>query len=231
MARTRTPKLPIATVSDESSLREGAIEWETVERAYGNHLSPALREEIFKLTQSFVRLAPFELTAEPVAASRERIEKLKKAAMNFGILLDFSDTSDARIYADQLVNRKLATKLIQGFDLFGTLKTSLRDFISACNQALVEIEKLVVEIKKPGFAGNQEGECWEKWICGLTRLLDQTGLPTSVSNDPHSPASPFTSLVYELQNCVPEPSRRHCHSEQALAKAIQRARKDQRRGT
>jgi hypothetical protein len=224
MARKRTPKLPIATVSGESSLHEGAIKWETVERAYGNQLSPELREEIFRLTQSFVQFAPFELSAEPVAASRARIQKLREGAMNFGMLLDFSDTSDARIQADWLVHRNLTTKFVQDRDLFGTLKVSLRDFISACNQALVEIEK-------PGFDGNRDGEYWEKWICALTRSLDQAGLPTSVSNDQRSPTSPFTSLVYELQNCVPKHLQRHCFSEEALAKAIQRLRKGQRRGT
>jgi hypothetical protein len=141
--------------------------------------------------------------------------------LNLGLLLDVSDTSGARCYADVLVDGHLQTKLRKGRKLFWAMRVSLRDMVLACNKALNAIES--------GSPAHRDGEYWERWVVALTREFHKTSLPIGVSNDKRSPPSPFTRLVGELQACVPKDLRRFCHSKEALAKAIHRTRK--RHGT
>jgi hypothetical protein len=72
MARTRIAKLPTAMVSGRRHLCESDIKWKSVEASYGKPIPPKLRDEVFKLTASFVDFAPFELTAEPVSDARKQ---------------------------------------------------------------------------------------------------------------------------------------------------------------
>lgn len=222
MARQRKPTLPFATVSNRASLPPDAINWEQIEVSYGEGLSSELRNEILKLTASFVDFAPFELTAEPLAHAHLRIAKLKDAALGFEQMIDWHDTSDARIYADQQIHRRLDTKLTKDRHLFGELRATLLDFVTACNLALEET-------RDSSVASLRQGECWDKWVCGLTETLKRAALPTGVSNDSHSRCSPFTLLVCGLQSCVPKDLRQYTFSKEALAQAIIRARRDMKR--
>jgi hypothetical protein len=66
-------------------------------------------------------------------------------------------------------------------------------------------------------------------VRNLTSIAKKHRLPTATRTDTDKTASdkpsPFVALVRELQRLVPAPAARHAHSNDALAKAIQRARR------
>jgi hypothetical protein len=78
-----------------------------------------------------------------------------------------------------------------------------------------------------------EGFAWNAWICQLSQIMMQQGLPHQVSKasvNPSAKVSPFVKLVDALQSNMPAELRRHhsvpSASKDALAQAIVRARKD-----
>src|SRR6516162_2208409 len=76
--------------------------------------------------------------------------------------------------------------------------------------------------QRPQCRGGRDGEAWEWWIQALTQIVQRHDLPygariVGTSGEP----SPFVALVRALQEHVPA---RHMFSDEALAKAIQRAR-------
>jgi hypothetical protein len=70
---------------------------------------------------------------------------------------------------------------------------------------------------------NCDDEPWNWWIQGLTRIAREHRLPygARIVDTSGGNLSPFGALVRALQEHVPA---RHMHSDEALAKAIQRAR-------
>jgi hypothetical protein len=90
--------------------------------------------------------------------------------------------------------------------------------LGACKSALAELDD-------PNLPGHREGECWRGWVRALTQIAKQHKLPIGASTDATHGPSPFVELVRELQRHVLPEARRHTRSYEALAKAIQRARR------
>jgi hypothetical protein len=87
----------------------------------------------------------------------------------------------------------------------------LKSLVVACDYALYDLSD----------AEYCDDEPWNWWIQGLTRIAREHRLPfgariVETSGEP----SPFVALVRALQEHVPA---RHMFSDEALAKAIQRA--------
>jgi hypothetical protein len=135
----------------------------------------------------------------------------------------------ATVYAHYLIKRHFADETLWSRKFRGQkedklvrlrrLPALLRD---ACTSALAELDN-------PKLPGHREGDCWRGWVQNLTYIAKAHGLPTAARTDTDKIAgdkpSPFVALVRELQRLVPAATARHAHSNDALAKAIQRARR------
>jgi hypothetical protein len=84
------------------------------------------------------------------------------------------------------------------------------------------------EVSKPTHAGFRQGAAWNEWVCLLTLIMKEHGLPFEARKDVDKKAtskvSPFVRFVAELQRQLPEEFHQFTHSLDALSQAISRAR-------
>jgi hypothetical protein len=209
-------------------------QWQAIEHAYGQQLNAEVRQQITTVTTQYLKDCVFERTAAPKAMARERIERIRRAAGDLEkVMLDskhFSASTDelsreqqeqqqsVHSYADRLIRRHFNDpRLAAGWrgDRFRGVLTSL---VVACDCALNDLS-----------APEGDGQPWDWWIQGLTRIAAEHRLPyyaRIVSKKP----SPFVALVRALQGVVAlqEQERalaRHTFSDEALAQAVRRARR------
>jgi hypothetical protein len=95
------------------------------------------------------------------------------------------------------------------------LRGVLRSLVFACDCVLNDLD---------AAEGSGDGQAWDWWIQSLTQIVQRHDLPygariVETSGQP----SPFVALVRALQEHVPA---KHMSSDDALAKAIRRARGD-----
>jgi len=86
---------------------------------------------------------------------------------------------------------------------------------------------IATEISNPEFPIPHPGWLWIQWIGWLTIIAKEHSLPYKARSDSDkrkNKTSAFVSFVQELQGCIPEQARHSTQSEDALAKAINRAR-------
>jgi len=119
--------------------------------------------------------------------------------------------SDEHSYADGLIRQHLDEQSLARHKLHH-FRDALKSLVVACDCALSDLSA----------TANCDDEPWNWWIQGLTRIAQEHRLPygsriLETSGEP----SPFVALVRALQEHV---SAKHTHSEEALAKAIRRAR-------
>src|SRR5258707_9666902 len=98
MAR-RVRTLPIASASEEPKFEINTTDWPRIESEYGHALPQSTRDEILKLTTSFVHFAPFETTAEPLKPARDMAIAWKRAAANLQHALHGDGCGDALVFA------------------------------------------------------------------------------------------------------------------------------------
>ena len=264
-----TPRLPVASAGPgdpiaSRSANTGLIrslarpkvaitdsDWQQIEKAYGQELSPEARGDVYEKTQEYVDCAEFEQNAEPVSDARDRINAIIKAAGLLRSGLDGGDR-DADVYAHTLIKKhlwkqsgteeqkegdaiemslalalKFARRHRRKKDaLLRNISSDVRRLIFACVDALKELK----DVKDQGFS---KGEAWERWIVQLTSIAEKHHLPWHVRKDSDKqsvrPVSPFVEFVWELQQFVPKTHRRE-HSRGALAGAIVGARRQNRVG-
>ena len=228
MAR-RVPLLPIASASSEPPLTI-TDSWDRIEKAYGHSLADHVRQCILETTKSFAYFEVFERTARPLQDAIDIVSTVRGTANSLQNALagSFKGSVDASYYAESLIKRNFRDPRLKvpryscgPFDALSGVLTSLA---VACNLALGEMES-------SDAPGHREGECWEDWIRSLTRISQENRLPWRVSkgSDKSAQESPFTMLVAALHECVPKDARRHHHSNAALAKAINEARRQSKR--
>jgi hypothetical protein len=221
--------LPLASVSGgDPAFSPTNEQWKQIERAYGHALTDNVRQAIVAATINFLLFEPFERAAEPVSLARERILTVRKAAKILHDALVTAPATTATVYAHHLVKRHFtdATFWSRKFrgrnsDEFVRLRRVLASLLGACTSALAELDD-------PSLPGHREGDCWRGWVRALTRIAKQHRLPigSRTDTDKHwRGPSPFVVLVRELQRFVPTEARRHTND--ALAKAIQRARRSE----
>jgi hypothetical protein len=88
----------------------------------------------------------------------------------------------------------------------------LRSLVFACDCALNDLD---------AAEGSGDGQAWDWWIQVLTQIVQRHDLPYGARFVERSgKPSPFVALVRALQQHLPA---RHMFSDEALAKAIQRA--------
>jgi hypothetical protein len=197
-------------------LRLNDGEWRGIEAACGWTLSKTLREDIIRVTQEFLTLENVQI--DNVADVKVVLESYDKAASRFfrAIFADPSGQSAASIHAHDLIESSSNRLGKNEESLFDAMLTTLRTFHIACNTALKQLRQLQTSSSKSNKA-------WGLWISWLTEVIDQAGLPSSVSKDLGSKGKSndqFTAFVWQLQRCLPEEVRRHTASEVDCAEAI-----------
>jgi hypothetical protein len=203
------------------------IEWRKVERAYNKPLPADVREAMVAATTFFVLSEKSERTGEPVRRVRTTIEVCKRRASEFQRVLPSFELKDG-LQAIFFIAKNYSDARLNDGRLFVALQGFLTAFQLACDAALKEISE---------FPAVKEGDEWRSWISELNRIAKDNGLPFEVRKDAGNKSksdkpSPFTSLVKELQSCLPrECRRRHTHSAGALAVAISRALGSNKRAT
>jgi hypothetical protein len=220
--------LPIASSGSEPRLSLSE-KWDRIEKAYGRLLADDVRQRILQATTFFVSFEVFERNARPVNDAIEYVSSIKEAAnaLQNALAGSFKGSVDATYYAESLINQNFRDSRLKvpryngPFDALSGMLTSLA---VACRDALKEMER-------PDAPGHREGECWANWIRSLTKIASEFGLPRGVSkgSDKSAQISPFTLFVEALHECVPKDARRHHHSNAALAKAINEARRQSKR--
>jgi hypothetical protein len=197
-------------------LRLNDGEWRGIEAACGWTLSKTLRDNIIRVTQEFLTLE--NVQTDNVADVKVVLESYDKAASRFfsAIFADPLGQSAASIHAHDLIESSSKRPGKSEESLFDAMLTTLRAFHIACNTALKQLRELQTSTSKSDNA-------WRLWISWLTEVIDQAGLPSSVSKDLGSKGKTndqFTGFVWQLQRCLPEEVRRHTASEVDCAEAI-----------
>ena len=227
MAKPR-PTLPIAHADDLPTSAFTDEEWQANERAYARQLNADVRQQITTVTTQYLKDCVFERTAAPKAMARERLQRIRRGADDLEkVMLDsepFSTSADelsreqqeqqqsVRSYTDHLIRRHFNDpRLVAGWrgDHFQGV---LRSLVFACDCALKDL----------GAAeGSGNGQAWDWWIQALTQIVQRHDLPygARIVETSGKPSS-FVALVRALQHHVPD---KHMFSDEALAKAIQRA--------
>jgi hypothetical protein len=197
-------------------------DWKSLEAVLGKEFSAGVRGQLIGITANFLHFAPFELAAEPLSDTEERLTKVRKAAGAFQQALIESGGSDASIFANHLIELHFDDARIRDKQKIPDLSGILTSFIVACAKAQDEIEG-------GSLAGHRPGEAWETWIRNVTKLLRENDLPTQVRKDSDKnrtgQASPFVRFIKHLQTSFDVKYRRATQSGIALAEAIARARR------
>lgn len=210
-----------------------------IEAAYGNSLSEQIWTKIFVATGLYLNAAPSERTAIPIKDLLPRLNELKELAKS--IRSDFAGdvssnkkstgrvlTGDKRLTAiqKQYFQRQNWTNFYPGAS-FDLLEHTLNAVEAVC-------DFMSMELSDPEYAGHSQGWLWDCWICWLTMIVKEHGLPYKARKDsdkqkPGSPISPFILFVDTLQKYIPEEFRQHGlvpnpESGSPLGTAIWRAR-------
>jgi hypothetical protein len=225
MARSR---LPLAAVSGRAAeFSPTDEEWKRLEQAYGHKFSGAIRQRICEATTNFLRFEPFERAAEPRSLARKQVLAFQQAAKAVHEAWFTVPATTATVYAHHLIKRHLTNDPIWRRMLHGRNRD---DFVRRLPALLLDAGlSALADLDDPRGPGYRKGECWDEWVRKLTYIAKEHRLPTSARTDTDkkkasTKSSPFVLLVRELQQLVPAAAARHGHSDDALAKAIQRAR-------
>jgi VCBS repeat-containing protein len=166
----RAPRLPVASAGgkeEEERRKVVAItdsDWQRIEKAYGQKLSPKVRRDIHETTQEFVDRAEFEQNAELASDACDRISIIAKAASSLRSALNDGD-HDADVYARTLIKKHLwkqrdAKKQKEGDavkkrrrnkdDPLRNISSGMRLLIFASLDALRDVAPLVVSAIRTG---------------------------------------------------------------------------------
>jgi hypothetical protein len=233
MAKPR-PTLPIAHADDLPTIEFNDEQWQAIEHAYARQLNADVRQQITTVTTQYLKDCVFERTAAPKAMARERLQRIRRKTGDLEKeMLDsetFSTSTDdlsreqerqqsVHSYTDHLIRRHFNDPRLAAGWRGDHFQGVLRSLVVACDCALNDL--VTAE-------GSGDGQAWDWWIQALTQIVQGHDLPYGARIVERSgKPSPFVALVRALQltralqEHVPP---RHMFSDEALAKAIQRAR-------
>lgn len=190
------------------------FDWQQVEQTYGEPLPPDVRNSLVVATHLFVLMEQSERDADRVTDAQTVIEDLELHASKLQEALIRAAASESGVVAIDLIERRIDERH-PGASFYNNLCALLAAFPDACTAARESLT---------GLPSSKEGDEWSEWIRCMTKILKDAGLPWQVSKDWRGKKSPFVALIEALQIQLPKESRRHTHSEGALAKAIVSAR-------
>jgi hypothetical protein len=216
--------IPIAHADDVPTIAFTDEQWQAIEQAYGRQLNADVRQQITTVTIQYLKDSNFDRTTALKEMALKRIKRVRRAAGDLErVMFDreaFSAASDelsrqqqqsAHSYADGLIRRHLDEGPLGNWDKLHLFRHQLKSLVVGCDCALNDLSA----------AEYRDGQAWDWWIQGLTRIAQRHELPdgariVETSGEP----SPFVALVRALHEHVPA---KHTFSVPALAKAIWRA--------
>jgi hypothetical protein len=225
-------KIPRISLRAIEPIRLTEENWCTVERAYGQALSPEVRRKIAILTTSFLQFA----AAENTGLMNDAIERATRLRAESQLLMSIINERDVGDETREHVDDELALSYARlnhdkQCEFLGAnsvplaarkyvreLNGELERFVKACDLTLRELDYAALNNYWP------DGGAWNGWVQHITHLLKAHRLPTGVRRDAGSNTSPFVAFVSALQDYVPEKDARARHSIGALAEAIHKAR-------
>jgi hypothetical protein len=235
-----TPKIPDwspegPTAGPNFSIPED--KWPVIQKAYGDEIPPAAREEIEQSIRVYLDHLGGEHGSASIAVVREEIAGIQKALSSLAFALA---KSSGNAEQDAFRDRWLNLTYLQVHGRQNTpgddpadvpaAEFPLRDFRAAventermaadwvvlCDYAREGLER------KYDFRGRRDNETWENWVRTVTEICSRHGLPAANRKDGRG-LSPFVELIDALQGCFP-PSISFV-ARFYLANAIDRARR------
>jgi len=208
------PRLPVSTVQAAIDWTPPDAFWCSILSHFGGHLSTEQRAEVVRVVRAYISAAEHEQAAGKVEDARDRLAELRAVGDPFWQTLQ-------RGRASQPVNSLLEDHLDPRADGSGVTITQLvlimTEFMIACDRA----EKTLESYRGERFFGH--GEAWtEVLVRQLAQFYEQTGRRPTASDSARLP-SPFTRLVSDLQQQLPERFREYTFSEGGLSGALKRA--------
>jgi hypothetical protein len=224
MARKRRATIPLV-IGPSFRLEPDHFDWKTLESVYGQRLTRDQRKRFFEATQTYVAFRAREMNSEPLRFSINRIERLKNSAESFRrTIVEWDSGSMADVFAHHEIKLQFSDEYLVAQDPLAGLARVVESFVHACELAMSNLTE------PPPFW--PDGTAWRNWIIELTRIAQESGLPTSARTDTDKNtggASAFVEFVEKLQAQLPSGLQHTRQSVSALAKAINRARQSYRR--
>ncbi len=225
----RTPRINLTSGPTGNFFILSEAERAQIEAAYGHKLSEELWEEILHVTEEFTIYAP---TVRGAASLTKTLTKLHKLA------------NTARSLRKDIIPNHVKSENLTLQDIWYAYFRSRSEppGDDSLFELLLEFLEIVIALSKlaekyatnNGVGGlikgpDDEGYYWDVWICTVTLILEEHGLPYAARKDAdkrkRDAPSPFVSFICELQKYIPKQCRKFTHSHDALAQGIHRARK------
>jgi hypothetical protein len=224
MAQRRARIVPLVT-GPSIILKPDDFDWDTLENAYREKLSPPARQLIAKATNTYVAFRSREIASKPLRLSINRVKRLMKSAESFQKAIVEGDAdSNANSFAHHEIKLQFSDDYLIASDPIAGLSRVVNSFSRACAFTIENLES------NPSPA--VDGNAWRNWIIELTKVASEFDLSKSARSDTDKNKkgpSPFVRLVKELQAQLPKELQQK-RSEDALARAINRAREGRARG-
>jgi hypothetical protein len=138
----------------------------------------------------------------------------------------YTSDSFAQIY-QQFFDKKKEVPLPHMWSIF---LRDLMEFVMAISRVIGREWQKKDEVPPGGSYGTfTPGEIWNLWVNSITTVIRDENLPYKVRKDTDKHTgnnSPFVRLIKEIQNSLPKEFRMFTHSDDALAQAIHRARRN-----
>jgi hypothetical protein len=206
------------------ALKVSAADWERIEEAYRHKLTNVMRERIIEASEILKFNAIFA-DNNRVADVEKRIKRIQKSATALHSAFRDGQRGPVQSYSDILVDscfstEPLSSTLSSKVSSLNILIKQIESLDTACTRALVSLETMAKNTPL-------KQTIWGLWVDSLTSTLSANQLPVSArkDSDKSSRRSGFVAFVRELQKSVPEEYRPSFQSNEALAQAINRARR------
>jgi hypothetical protein len=252
MAR-RPHTFPFALVEGEPGELK---DWSRIQSAFGVVFPERVRRGVSDATWLYRFLAPCELAALPVSDVDKLISSVRRQAKQLQTTLlkasqlhhgaaaamveSFSDNivtaegaittpQDAKLNAlaqPEDASAYIAERQAKEADLpplkINAVATVMSSLVRRCELA-------EAELKNSKLPGHVVGEAWDRWVCDLTKIIEDAGLPIEAGRHVGDGAASFALFVEALQSELPLEHRRYTQSREALVQGIHRARRNRRK--
>jgi hypothetical protein len=193
------------------------FQWARIEKAYGHELAEPVRTSMLLATEALRLVGTVEINAPALRKMIVKTKNLRDAARS--LLKEIGWQEGAAWKSFEAMTKDTATVVKE-------IPNSHLQFLLVVNSVFAGCNLVLRDWESDG--GLREGWMWDAWVQSITELMQHYGLPSTVRTDTRDVKkvnSKFVWLIKELQEHVPRELRRHEQSTDALAKAIQRARK------
>ena len=192
-------------------------DWQRIEAAYGQPVHSKVRQLIEAQNNIYCCWLGTETARAPIEDIRRELT-VGKAIFKLRLQLDaFAlSGSPAAAQARALLERSLEDLSEGSIWMHGAPLRHTCEILASIERACSR------NLDLNDGVSSREGLSWENWVWLISQVLENAGLPTGIRKD-HGKPSAFVCFFRELQNSFPE-YRRHDHSDEALAKALNKAR-------